>query len=133
MTSSMAALIAFPDWLTVAEPEEHRVVHGAREQPGHEPWSEQLRPPTAGQMVDAEGWLEVVANHEWEAFSIPDSRMNWRLDGIQLLEHRLVRMPGEPPDSRTFGPVIRVNHPRQLSWTADKLEGARYLVDLVPA
>jgi hypothetical protein len=129
----MAALIVMPGWLTIAEPEAHRVVHGARDQPAYEPWSEHFRPPAPGGMLEAEGWLEVVADHEWDAFAIPDSRMSWRLQSIQLLEHRLVQTPGEPPDSRTRGPVVRVTHPDQLIWTAEKLEAARYLIDLVPA
>lgn len=132
-TSAMAALIGMPGWLAIAEPETYRVVRGARHLPAFQPWSEQFRPPALNEMLDAEGWLEVVADHEWDAFAIPDSRMSWRLQGIQLLEHRLVRMPGEPPEVRTYGPVIRTTRPDRLSWTAEKLEGGRYLIDLVPA
>ncbi len=83
-------------------------------------------------MLKAEGWLGVVADHEWEAFAIPDSRMDWRLQRIQLIEHRMVRVPGEPHANR-FGPVVRATHVDRLSRAADGVVGARYLVDLLPA
>lgn len=132
VTSAMAVLIAMPGWLTVAEPETCRAVSEARDQPAYEPWSEQFRPPAPNEMLDAEGWLEVVAEHEWDAFAIPDSRMSWRLQGIQLLEHRMMRVPGEP-DARMRGPVVRTTQPKRLSWTAERLLGGRYLIDVVPA
>jgi hypothetical protein len=100
------------------------------EYPGDAPRIERHLARSAGGYPKA-GWTSSPI--EWDAFAIPDSRMSWRLQGIQLLEHRLARTPGEPPDSRTYGPVVRVSHPDQLSWTAEKLEAARYLIDLVPA
>ena len=39
----------------------------------------------------------------------------------------------QPPNSRTYGPVVRITHPDLLSWTAEKLEAAQCLIDLVPA
>jgi hypothetical protein len=133
VTGATAALIAMPGWLAAAEPETYRVVRGALRQPASQQWSEHFRPPGPNDMVDAEGWLEVVADHEWDAFRVPDSRMSWRLVGIQLLEHRLVQMPEEPPDTPMYGRVVRITHPDRLSWTADKLKAGRYLIDLIPA
>lgn len=132
VAGGMAALIAMPGWLSSAEPEIYRVVRGTRAQPASQRASGQFDPPAPNEMLDAEGWLEVVADHEWDAFGVPDSRMSWRLQGIQLLEHRLVRMSGESPDTRVYGPVVRVTHPDRLSWTADTLEAGRYLIDVVP-
>jgi hypothetical protein len=84
-------------------------------------------------MLEAEGWLAVVADHEWDAFAIPDSRMDWHLQGIQLIEHQMVRVPGEPADTRMFGPVVRAANVDRLSRTADRVAGAQYLVDLLSA
>jgi hypothetical protein len=129
----MATLIAMPGWLTIAEPETYRTVEGAVDSPAFEAWSEQFHPPLANDMLEAEGWLAVVADHEWDAFAIPDSRMDWRLQGIQLIEHQMVRVPGEPADTRMFGPVVRAANVDRLSRTADRVAGAQYLVDLLPA
>ena len=133
VTGPMAALIAMPDWLTIAEPDACRGVEGALDSPAVEPWSEQFRPPAPNEMVKAEGWLGVVADHEWDAFAIPDSRMDWRLQRVRLIEHQMVRVHGEPPDTHTFGPVVRATQVDRLSRAADGVMGARYLVDLHPA
>lgn len=133
VTSPMAALIALPGWLTIAEPETYRTVEGAVDFPALEAWSEQFHPPLANEMLEAEGWLAVVADHEWDAFAIPDSRMDWRLRSIQLIEHQMVSVPGGPADTRMFGPVVRAANVDRLSRTADRLAGAQYLVDLLPA
>ncbi|KRF46469.1 hypothetical protein ASH01_22050 [Terrabacter sp. Soil811] len=133
VTSPMAALIQLPGWLVIAEPETYCAIEGAVDSPAFEPWSEQFHPPAPNEMLKAEGWFGVVADHEWDAFAIPDSRMDWRLQDIQLIEHQLVRVPGEPSDTRTFGPVIRANEVVRLSRAADRVAGAQYLVDLLPA
>ncbi len=100
VTSPMAVLVALPGWLTIAEPDACRAVESALDSPAFEPWSEQFRPPAPAEMLNAEGWLGVVADHEWDAFTIPDSRMDWRLRRIQLIEHQMMRVPGEPSDAR---------------------------------
>jgi hypothetical protein len=133
VTSPMAALIALPGWRTIAEPEAYRAADGALDFPALEPWSERFRPPAPNEMLKAEGWLAVVADHEWDAFAIPDSRMDWRVQRIQLVEHQVVRVPGELSDTHTFGPVIRAIHVDRLSRDADGVVGAQYLVDLLPA
>lgn len=55
--------------------------------------------------------------------------MDWRLQGIQLTEHQMVRVPGEPSDTRTFDPVVRAAKVERLSRAANSVLGAQYLVD----
>lgn len=126
-------LVAMPGWLTIAEPEACRAVESTPDSPAFEPWSEQFRPPDPTEMLNAEGWLGVVADHERDAFTIPDSRMDWRLRRIQLSEHQMKRVPGEPSDACAFGPVVRAAHVDRLSRAADQVAGAQYLFDLLPA
>lgn len=123
VTGPMAALVVMPGWRVLAEPETHRAVGGAVDSPAFQPWSEQFRAPAPNEMLKAEGWLAVVADHEWDAFAIPDSRMGWRLEAIRLIEHHMVRVPGEPSDTRTFGPVVRAATMERLSRSADGVIG----------
>jgi hypothetical protein len=115
VTPPMAVLMAMPGWLAMVEPEAHRAVAGARDVSALERWSEQFHAPAPNQMVEAEGWLDVVADHEWDAFALPDSRMSWRLHEIHLLEHRMVRVPGEASGARTCGAVVRTTRVDRLS------------------
>src|SRR6478752_4584263 len=88
VATPMASLIEMPGWLAAAEPETYRVVSKHRGAPGAlQPWSDAFSTPAPGELVEAEGSLQVVAEHEWE-FPIPDSRMDWRIRGIRLLRHR---------------------------------------------
>lgn len=133
VTGPMASLIGMPGWLTVAEPETHRVVSRRPGAPAAlQPWSVDFNAPSPGQMVEAEGWLQVVAEHEW-AFPIPDSRMDWRIRGIRLLRHRMVPTSDKETDVFTFGPVLKVTEHERLDAKAEWLSGAHYVLDLVPA
>ena len=133
VTSPMAALIAMPGWLAITEPESHRDVAGSVDLPALEPWSENFRPPGPTQMLRAEGWFGVVPEHEWDAFPIPDSRMDWRLRAIRLVENHVVPMLGEGTDGRSLGGVSRSTRVDRLSLAADGIAGAWFLVDLEPA
>lgn len=132
VTAPMAALTGMPEWLTVAEPETHQVVSRHRGTSALQPWSVHFKAPEPGQMVEAEGWLQVMAQHEW-ALPVPDSRMDWRIRGIRLLRHRMVPVPDEQTDVFTFGPVVKVTELERLDPAAERLRGAHYLLDLTPA
>jgi hypothetical protein len=82
-----------------------------------------------GDVADATGWLEVVPDHEWDAFHHVDVRNDWMLAGIFLVQHQQV-----PVDATgeiiTRGGVVAVTAPNEVLREADTRPGSQYLVDL---
>jgi hypothetical protein len=127
--TQQTALIELEHAAILAEPADVRPVpgvdHGALER-----YSADFLPPEEGQAAEAEGWLEVVADYEWDAFELPDARRNWVLAGILLVRHELVALGNETPFSITTGAVLQVDRRDQLRRSADMVTGNRHLVDL---
>ena len=91
--------------------------------------SAEFTAPRAGEVVETTGWLEVVPDHEWDAFHHVDARRDWILHRVLLVRHRMVP-GGAPRDAPTYGPVVDVTAQDRLLREPDTRLGSRYLIDL---
>jgi hypothetical protein len=82
-----------------------------------------------GDSAQAIGWLEVVPEHEWEAFHQTDARTDWVLEGVLLVQHDLVPVDAAH-QTLSYGAIRSVTAHGQLLREADAHPGSRYLVDL---
>jgi hypothetical protein len=90
-----------------------------------------------GSRVTAQGTLSVVADYEWDAFSLPDLRTDWYVRRLAIEHRQIDYAPSRPGGALAGHPgkVLRSFEIERMSrWDDDRIPGimAWYLLDVMP-